>query len=366
MANTFLAALGVDVGKSLRDDDLDPAHADSRYRQAAQGVELHLPTDAVVASVVRRRRPSRASSRSTDVGDAMILDIGPETAHALRRDDRAAKTIVFNGPMGVYEKPAYRGGTQVVGEAIARATAAGAVSVVGGGDAAAAAHMLGFADAMTHVSTGGGATLEFLEGKTLPGVAALESRTCMRTIVAGNWKMHKTAAQTRRVLRRLLAARAARLPPEVEIVVAPPFTALAAASRRVAGTRVRLGAQTMHWELDRARSPARSARRCCSNSACATSFSATPNAARTAAKPIAPSTSKCTPRSRRASRRSSPSAKPLKSARPAQTDERVVAQTRAAFDGCRARRSRARRDRVRTDLGDRHRHAAATRTKPTA
>jgi phosphoglycerate kinase len=76
--------------------------------------------------------------------------------------------------MGVYEKPAYRAGTKVVGDAIARATKGGATSVVGGGDAAAAAHMLGFADAMTHVSTGGGATLEFLEGRTLPGVAALE------------------------------------------------------------------------------------------------------------------------------------------------------------------------------------------------
>jgi phosphoglycerate kinase len=87
---------------------------------------------------------------------------------------RAAKTIVFNGPMGVYEKAPYQHGTRTIGEAIAEATRAGATSVVGGGDAAAAAAELGFARAMTHVSTGGGATLEFLEGKTLPGVAALE------------------------------------------------------------------------------------------------------------------------------------------------------------------------------------------------
>jgi len=104
----------------------------------------------------------------------MILDIGPATAQAYASAIEAAKTIVFNGPMGVYEKPAYRGGTQVVGDAIARATEAGATSVVGGGDAAAAAHLLGFASKMTYVSTGGGATLEFLEGKQLPGVAALE------------------------------------------------------------------------------------------------------------------------------------------------------------------------------------------------
>ena len=107
-------------------------------------------------------------------GAEMILDIGPRTASEYADALADAKTIVFNGPMGVYEKAPYRNGTKVVGEAIARATRAGATSVVGGGDAAAAAHMLGFADAMTHVSTGGGATLEFLEGKTLPGVAALE------------------------------------------------------------------------------------------------------------------------------------------------------------------------------------------------
>ena len=99
----------------------------------------------------------------------------PETAAAYADVLRGAKTIVFNGPMGVYEKPAYQNGTRVVGFAIAEATKNGATSVVGGGDAAAAAHEFGFADAMTHISTGGGATLEFLEGRTLPGIAALVS-----------------------------------------------------------------------------------------------------------------------------------------------------------------------------------------------
>jgi phosphoglycerate kinase len=104
----------------------------------------------------------------------MILDIGPASARAYAGVLRGAQTIVFNGPMGVYEKPAYQNGTRTIGAAIADATRAGATSVVGGGDAAAAAAELGFASEMTHVSTGGGATLEFLEGKTLPGVAALE------------------------------------------------------------------------------------------------------------------------------------------------------------------------------------------------
>ncbi len=172
MANTFLAALGVDVGKSLRDPDPQEALY-VLERSSLEHVELHLPKDAVVAPALDA--PGAHVVDINDVGDEMILDIGPATAAAYAAAIEQARTIVFNGPMGVYEKPEYRSGTQVVGDAIARATANGAISVVGGGDAAAAAHLLGFAEKMTHVSTGGGATLEFLEGKTLPGVAALES-----------------------------------------------------------------------------------------------------------------------------------------------------------------------------------------------
>ena len=172
MANTFLAAQGINVGTSLRDPDLLPAQRIIAL-SLAKGVTLHLPTDAVVADAFDADDSARTVPLDA-VGDAMILDIGPDTARAYAEVLRNAKTIVFNGPMGVFEKAPYRNGTRVVGEAIADATRNGATSVVGGGDAAAAAHALGFADAMTHVSTGGGATLEFLEGKTLPGVAALE------------------------------------------------------------------------------------------------------------------------------------------------------------------------------------------------
>jgi phosphoglycerate kinase len=172
MANTFLAALGIDVGKSLRDPDLGPAKAIIE-RAKSKGVTLHLPTDAVVADAFDADSTAQTVALK-DVGARMILDIGPESAKAYATVLRAAKTIVFNGPMGVYEKAPYQNGTRTIGEAIAAATRDGATSVVGGGDAAAAAAELGFADAMTHVSTGGGATLEFLEGKTLPGVAALE------------------------------------------------------------------------------------------------------------------------------------------------------------------------------------------------
>jgi phosphoglycerate kinase len=172
MANTFLAAKGVNVGRSLRDDDLEPARR-ILMKVDATRVAFALPIDAVVAPSIEAE--DRAHVVPIDaVGDDVIADIGPATAQAYARAIESAKTIVFNGPMGVYERPAYRNGTKVVGEAIARATARGAISVVGGGDAAAAAHLLGFAAQMTHVSTGGGATLEYLEGKVLPGVAALE------------------------------------------------------------------------------------------------------------------------------------------------------------------------------------------------
>ncbi len=172
MANTFLAAQGIDVGSSLKDDDLAPAKQILAAARA-KGVALHVPVDAVVSDAFDA--DAHAHIVAIDAVSAnMILDIGPKTAQAYAAVIAAAKTIVFNGPMGVYEKAPYRRGTQVVGEAIAASTRHGATSVVGGGDAAAAAHMLGFAGGMTHVSTGGGATLEFLEGAVLPGVAALQ------------------------------------------------------------------------------------------------------------------------------------------------------------------------------------------------
>jgi phosphoglycerate kinase len=174
MANTFLAAQGIDVGKSLRDADLGPA-TEIIALAKTKNVSLHLPTDAVVSTAFNADDDAQTVPLSA-VGDRMILDIGPETANAYAAVLRDAKTIVFNGPMGVYEKAPYRNGTRTIGVAIDEATAHGATSVVGGGDAAAAAAELGFASGVTHVSTGGGATLEFLEGKTLPGVAALAPR----------------------------------------------------------------------------------------------------------------------------------------------------------------------------------------------
>ncbi len=171
MANTFLAARGVDVGKSLRDDDLEPAKAILEFSRG-RDVSILLPLDAVVSTSFDNDAGAHVVDLS-QVGDSTILDIGPKTANEYAGIIETAKTVVFNGPMGVYEKEAYREGTRIVGEAMKRATEHGATTVVGGGDAAAAADELGFAEHVTHVSTGGGATLEFLEGKELPGIRAL-------------------------------------------------------------------------------------------------------------------------------------------------------------------------------------------------
>jgi phosphoglycerate kinase len=172
MANTFLAAKGVDVGKSLRDSDLEPAKAILEFART-RDVSMLLPVDAVVSTSFDNDAGAHVVGLP-QVGDQMILDIGPKTAEEYAKVIETARTVVFNGPMGVYEKEAYREGTRAIGEAMKKATQSGATTVVGGGDAAAAAEELKFAEHVTHVSTGGGATLEFLEGKELPGIKALE------------------------------------------------------------------------------------------------------------------------------------------------------------------------------------------------
>jgi len=173
MANTLLAAEGFDVGASLRDRDLRPAKAVMQKAESAHA-NLHLPTDAVVATSIYATDEQTRAVPVSQIGPAdMILDIGPDTAVDFSAVIHKAKTVLWNGPMGVFENDAFSAGTQSVGQAIVDS---GAISVVGGGDSAAAAHKFGFADAMTHISTGGGATLEYLEGKELPGIAALKHR----------------------------------------------------------------------------------------------------------------------------------------------------------------------------------------------
>ncbi len=173
MAYTFFKAKGFEIGKSLLDADGLELAKQAMSDAAARGVKLLLPTDVVVAAEFSNDSPSRVVPVDQIPADMMGLDIGPDTRKSFAEAIASAKTVVWNGPMGVFEMPNFAHGTLAVAEAMA---SSGATTIVGGGDSAAAVEQMGYADKMSHVSTGGGASLEFLEGRELPGVAALADR----------------------------------------------------------------------------------------------------------------------------------------------------------------------------------------------
>lgn len=172
MAYTFSKAKGNEVGKSLLEEEyLD--YANEMVEKAKEkGVNLLLPVDTVVAKEFSNDAPSRVVEGSMDP-DEMGMDIGPKTREIFADAVKSAKTVVWNGPMGVFEMPNFANGTIAVAKALADIDA---ITIIGGGDSAAAVNQLGFGDKMTHISTGGGASLEFLEGKELPGVAAANDK----------------------------------------------------------------------------------------------------------------------------------------------------------------------------------------------
>jgi phosphoglycerate kinase len=173
MANTFLAARGAQLGKSLVEDE-QLGNAERIMGEARRKrVRFMLPTDAVVAPQIHHRAQRRVVAIGDVPKDWMVVDIGPQTVAAYTEHLAKAKTIFWNGPMGVFEVPAFAEGTNAMARCLAERTRQGAITIVGGGDSVAAVEKLGLADRMTHVSTGGGASLEFVEGKRLPGVEAL-------------------------------------------------------------------------------------------------------------------------------------------------------------------------------------------------
>jgi phosphoglycerate kinase len=173
MVFTFLKAQGHEVGKSLLEEDQVPTVLGYLDRAQQSGVEIVLPTDVVVADAFGDEASARVVPASEIPADALGLDIGPESGAAFAEAVRPARTVFWNGPMGVFEQPAFAEGTRAVAQAL---TEIDGLSVVGGGDSAAAVRALGFdEDAFGHISTGGGASLEYLEGKELPGITVLES-----------------------------------------------------------------------------------------------------------------------------------------------------------------------------------------------
>jgi phosphoglycerate kinase len=171
MVFTFLKAQGHGVGKSLLEEDQVETCREYLQRAADSGVEIVLPTDVVVAAEFSADAEPQVVAADAIPDDRIGLDIGPESGAAFAEAIRSARTVFWNGPMGVFEFPAFAAGTRAVAQAL---TQVDGLSVVGGGDSAAAVRQLGFAeDAFGHISTGGGASLEYLEGKTLPGIDVL-------------------------------------------------------------------------------------------------------------------------------------------------------------------------------------------------
>ena len=176
IANTFLLAAGHKIGKSLAEPDLVDECKKILETLAAKGATLPLPTDVVVAKEFSETAEVRCCKVDEVADDEMILDVGPETAAMLAEILKKAGTIVWNGPVGVFEMKPFAGGTEVMAKAIAEATAASAFSIAGGGDTVSAVHKFEIADKVSYISTGGGAFLEFLEGKVLPAIEILEKR----------------------------------------------------------------------------------------------------------------------------------------------------------------------------------------------
>jgi phosphoglycerate kinase len=174
MAYTFFKALGGSVGKSLVEEDKLDLAKELIKKAKAKNVELHLPLDSIIADKFDNEANTEIANNNSIKDGWMGLDIGPQASQVFSKVIEGSKTILWNGPMGVFEMSKFEGGTKAVAEAVVRATAKGAFSLIGGGDSAAAVAKFGVEDQVSYVSTGGGALLEYFEGKVLPGVKALE------------------------------------------------------------------------------------------------------------------------------------------------------------------------------------------------
>ena len=173
MGYTFTKAQGGNVGNSLLEEDYLQYSLDMIKKAEEKGVKLLLPVDSIAADAFSNDANTKVVKQDEIPDGWMGLDIGPETAKMYAEAVKSAKTVVWNGPMGCFEMPKFADGTKAVAEALANTDA---VTIIGGGDSAAAVNQMGYGDKMTHISTGGGASLEFLEGKELPGVAAANDR----------------------------------------------------------------------------------------------------------------------------------------------------------------------------------------------
>ncbi len=240
MAYTFLKVMGHEVGKSLVEDDYVETAKDFLKKAEEKGVKVILPVDHVCAeNFDENAEPVYVDS--VDIpSNLMGLDIGKKTVQNIVEALKGAKNVVWNGPMGVFEFAQFAKGTEAVAKALADSDA---VSVVGGGDSVAAINKFGLSDKISHVSTGGGASLEFLEGKTLPGIAALEKKT-RKIYIAGNWKMNilpHEAVKYGRALKEAYLEHGC----DCKIMVAAPFVDLPLLAEELKDSPVIVAAENM-------------------------------------------------------------------------------------------------------------------------
>ena len=241
MMFTFLKCLGKNVGMSLCEEDKIEL---AKKLLDKAGDKIILPTDVVASSGIDDAEGAHVVPADAIPDGEMGLDIGPETVAHYEEILRSAKTIVWNGPMGVFEKDAFATGTISIAKAAAFSEA---VSIVGGGESAAAIAKAELEDMITHISTGGGASLALLSGRVLPGVAALTDKTKLRMpLIAGNWKMHKNKDEARELTRAIREGY--RGFTRREVVIAPPFTVLSTMAYEIQGSEIILAAQNVHWE----------------------------------------------------------------------------------------------------------------------
>ena len=240
MANTFLAAEGFQLGNSLVEKDKVSLAKQLLEKAEKNKVKLYLPLDLIMAESFSADAKHVAQTIDKLNQDYMALDIGPQTAKLFVEALKPMKTIVWNGPMGVFEMDAFCKGTEEVAKAVAMSKG---MTIVGGGDSVAAIEKLKLAKKIKHISTGGGASLEYLEGKVLPGVAALDD--LRRPLIAGNWKMHKTVAESVELATNVVEE---TFGTTYEVVVFPPLTSLETVADAIDGKEVGYGAQNMHWE----------------------------------------------------------------------------------------------------------------------
>jgi len=242
MAYTFLKAKGYQIGDSICEEDKIELAKQLMITAEEKNVEIMLPIGSIVANEFKEDAKYKYVPSDAMPDGWIGVDIGSLTIEKYAKEIKKAKTIIWNGPMGVFEFENFAKGTSEIAKAVSES---GAISIIGGGDSAAAIELLGYADKVTHISTGGGAALEFLEGKVLPGIDCLLDKKPKKKVIAGNWKMNKTPSEAFEFITEL---KDKVIGCYDEVICGVPFVCLTEALRASEGTNIAIAAQNMFYE----------------------------------------------------------------------------------------------------------------------